>query len=195
MLVNASFGLDRNAAYDRTDTSTLVIDHINGIRWDNRLENLRLIPQRENAALHHHLDLEDIESTISPAILKDIYLSINRADHKKYIDDIYKMLKNSPIWRKKMEDEIVKMNSIKMKDGGRNTKVVTASIDKMTYADAEKQRLEKKMTRSRFYTEALKYYMHFSKEYPYVELPSELVDNWNSIMDNIKHSNGDKEHK
>ena len=187
--MNASFGLDRNAAYDRTDTSTLVIDHINGIRWDNRLENLRLIPQRENAALHHHLELEDIESTISPAILKDICLSINRADHKKYIDDIYKMLRNSPIWRKKMEDEIAKMNSIKMKDDGRNTKVVTASIDKMTYADAEKQRLEKKMTRSRFYTEALKYYVELIGDKDYVKLPDDIDRHIDFDLDSTKHSN------
>lgn len=48
-----------------------------------------------------------------------------------------------------------------MGDNKRSTKVVTASIDKTTYADAEKQRLEKKMTRSRFYTEALKHYVKF----------------------------------
>ena len=88
-----------------------------------------------------------------------------------------------------MEDEIAKMNSIKMKDDGRNTKVVTASIDKMTYADAEKQRLEKKMTRSRFYTEALKHYVELIGDKDYVKLPDDIDRHIDFDLGCSKHNN------
>lgn len=35
--------------YDRKNTDNLVIDHLNGIKTDNRLENLEVVTRQENS--------------------------------------------------------------------------------------------------------------------------------------------------
>lgn len=39
--------------YDRKDIQSLVIDHINGIKSDNRLKNLRIVTQKKNLELYY----------------------------------------------------------------------------------------------------------------------------------------------
>ena len=52
IVAQAFLGYDPSQ-YDRKNIESLVVDHQNGLRWDNRLENLRIMTQDENIHAHY----------------------------------------------------------------------------------------------------------------------------------------------
>ena len=52
LVAKAFLGYDQKQ-YDRHDVSTLVVDHLDGVKDNNRLSNLEVVTQAENIARYH----------------------------------------------------------------------------------------------------------------------------------------------
>ena len=52
LVAKAFLGYDQKQ-YDRHDVDTLVVDHLDGVKDNNRLSNLEVVTQAENIARYH----------------------------------------------------------------------------------------------------------------------------------------------